>query len=323
MQKSYDERLKNELKHYKQIFKDRLFQEVPPIWNEVEAKFSGQIKKVTGVKGLPEYIARHVKGKKKIKLLSLGSGACGVELAMIAPLLEKQKTEMELTSVDINDEVLSQARVEADKRKINFVGMAQDINKLKLPENKYDVIMAFAALHHFEKLDLVTKEINKALKPGGIFVTVDIPTKNGYLMWPETKRIVEMIWQLIPKRYKWDHTVSKVPIYMNKYPDVDYSIGSMECAKSQDIIPALRKNLQEVVFVPAFVFARRFFDTKFGPNYKMHNPFDKTLFELLMTVDELLATSGALKPETFFGVYAKQQAGGRQLAKKKSRPRKG
>lgn len=322
MKKSYDERLKSELKHYKQIFKDRLFQEVPQVWNEVEKKFSEQIRRTAGVDGLPEYIAKHTAKRKRINLLSLGSGACGVELAMVAPLLKSQGTAMTLTSVDINDEILNQAKEEADKRDIDFLGVAQDINKLRLEPNSYDVIMAYAAMHHFEKLDKISAEINKALKPNGIFITVDIPTRNGYLMWPETRSLVDMIWQVLPKKYKWDHTVSKIPIYMSKYPDVDYSIGSFECANSEEIIPALRKHLKEVQYVPTFAFARRFFDTKFGPNFNLQKPVDRAIFELLMKLDQLLVEAQALKPETFFGVYVKKKASGRRSSLKRGRRRK-
>jgi 2-polyprenyl-3-methyl-5-hydroxy-6-metoxy-1,4-benzoquinol methylase len=303
---SYNDRVQNEIKHYKQIFKHSLFQEVPPVWTAVETKFSDKIKLSTGVADLPQYIARHVKGRKKIKILSLGAGACGVELLILAPLLKAQGTEMELISVDINDDILGQAKAEADKRGVNFRGLAQDINKLTLEKDTYDVVMAYAALHHFENMERVAREINKSLKPGGVFVTVDIPTRNGYLMWDETKRLVELIWKVLPAKYRWDHTVSKVPILMSSYPDVDYSIGSMECTNSEAIIPALRKHLKEVDYVPALSMARRFFDTKFGPNFDLRKSFDKALFELIMKVDDLLIEGGVLKAETFFGAYAKK-----------------
>lgn len=303
--KDYGARMETEIEHYKEIFKDGLFQKVPPVWNEVEAIFSKKIKRITGVSGLPEYIARHVLGKKKVEVLSLGSGSCGVELALLAPLLKKQGVEMTLTSVDINQQVLEQAKVEADKRKVKFKGIVQDINKLVLDENRYDVIMAFAALHHFENLDLVTKEISGALKPSGIFSTVDIPTRNGYLMWDETKRIVDSIWEILPTKFKFDHTAHAEITYMDKFPDVDYAKNSFECANSETILPALKKNLVEIVYVPSMTIARRFFDTKFGPNFDLRQKLDRSVFDFIMNIDEYYLTNQILKPETFFGCYTK------------------
>lgn len=302
----YRLRLNNEIRHYKHIFKNSLFQQVPPIWNEVEKKFSQKILRFTGVPGLPEYIAHFAKGKKKIKLLSLGSGACGVEILSIAPRLEKLKIDLEITSIDINEDVLNQAKAEAEKKSVNFRGVVQDINKLTLQENSYDVIMAFASLHHFENLNRVTKEINKALKRKGIFVTVDIATRNGYLMWDTTYNLVNMIWKVLPSKYRWDHTKSKVPLLVQNYPNIDYSVGTMECTNSEAIMPALRKNLKGKYYVPVFAFARRFFDTKFGANYDLRKPFDRALFELLMYIDDCLIEGKILQPETFFGVYTKK-----------------
>lgn len=92
---------------------------------------------------------------------------------------------------------------------------------------------------------------------------------------------------------------------MSKFPDVDYSVGSFECTNSEAILPALRKNLKEIVFVPAHGVTRRFFDTKFGPNYKMKRMLDRAIFEVITDIDDLLVNSGVLKPETFFGVYRK------------------
>lgn len=303
---SYSDRVANEIKHYKQIFKEGLFQVVPPIWNEVERVFSDKIEAQTGVRGLPEYIARFANGRKKLKVLSLGSGACGVELVSLAPRLKEQGCKIELVSIDLNPAILEQAAIEAKHRNVNFTGIAQDINKLKLSPNSYDVVMAFAALHHFENIDHVSQEINKSLKPNGIFVTVDIPSRNGYLLWDNTKKIIDSLWKILPARYKWDHTVSKIPLYMNSFPNIDYSINSFECSNSEAIIPSLRKHMKEVVFVPAHGMTRRFFDTKFGPNYNLNRSWDRDFFNFVSLVDEMLVDNHTIEPETFFGVYKKR-----------------
>lgn len=303
---NYADRVANEIKHYKQIFKHGLFQEVPPVWNEVERKFGDLIEQKTGVRGLPEYVVMKTKGRKNLKVLSLGSGACGVELLSLAPRLKEQGCTIELTSVDINESILQSAKREAEKRGVNFLGIAQDINRLKLRANTYDVVMVFAALHHFEKIEHVCKEVNKSLKPKGFFVTVDIPSRNGYLLWDETKAVIDRLWKVIPARYKWDHTVSKIPLYMSTFPNVDYSINSFECSNSEAIIPSLRKYMKEIVYVPALAMTRRFFDTKFGPNYDLRRAWDRAFFELVTTIDENLVRAGTLRPETFFGVYKKR-----------------
>lgn len=299
---NYAKKLQAEINHYRDIFKNRRQQDVPPIWYKVESYFANSINEAIGVNNLYQYVANHVKNKNRISILGLGSGACGNELDGIAPLLS---CDIELFCVDINTEILNQAQEVATRRGINFSGITQDINKIQLEPNSFDVIVAYASLHHFIELYHIARQINKALRPDGIFVTVDIPTRNGYLMWDETYDIVKSIWKSLPPKFKIAHTGFATPTYTELFPNVDYSVNSFECINSEEIIPALRKNLREVAYVPALSISRRFFDTKYGPNYDIEDPFDMSVFNFITNLDTYYIKSGILKPETFFGAYTK------------------
>jgi len=302
----YKRRIKQEILHYEQVFNGRMAQQVPPVWRRVEERFADAIEKVTGVRTLYQYVARHVKGKDKVTILGLGSGACGNELDGIAPLLKQQSCQMDLTCIDVNEKVLEQAAIEAAKRDVLFIKRVQDINKITVEPNSYDVIVAYASLHHFVDLYHIAKEINKSLRRDGIFVTVDIPTRNGYLMWEETLEIVNALWKVLPPKFKIDHTGYSEPKFVDKYENIDYSINTFECINSEAILPALQTHLNEVHFVPALAIARRFFDTKFGPNYDLSEPLSKSIFDFIMNLDKYYIDSGLLKPETFFGAYTKK-----------------
>lgn len=300
----YESRLRQEIAHYKKIFQDGLFQKVPSIWTRAEERFCGYVHAATGAWGFADQIARHARGRSEIQLLGLGSGACGNELESIAPLLKVQGCRLRLACVDINGEVLEQAAREARRREIDFTPLAQDINRLALEPRSQDVIVAFASLHHFVNLDHVVREIRRALRPGGIFLTIDIPTRNGYLMWPETLEVVNNLWKTLPPKYKFDHTHFEVPTFIETYENIDYAKSSFECINSEAILPALRAHLREIHFIPAFSIARRFFDTRFGPNYDASQPLDQAIFEFIMNLDEYFLNNQILKPETFYGVYA-------------------
>jgi ubiquinone/menaquinone biosynthesis C-methylase UbiE len=302
----YQRKMESEIKHYQDVFKDSLFVPVPTIWRKVEDHFSNSIEDQTGVRKLWEYVARHVNGKSHISLLGLGSGACGIELERIRPLLSAQNVEMELTCIDINEQVLEQAKSEAHSRNTDFRAVVQDINEITIEPNRYDVIVAYAALHHFVELDHIASEINKGLSPGGIFVTVDIPTKNGYLMWDETYEIVQSIWKTMPIKFKIAHTGYPEPTYVEHYPNIDYSVNSFECINSEAILPALRKHLTEIDYAPGLAISRRFFDTMFGPNYDYEQKLDRSIFEYITSIDKYYIQSELLKPETFFGAYYKK-----------------
>jgi SAM-dependent methyltransferase len=299
----YQARLRQEIAHYKKIFHDRLFQQVPSIWTGAEERFCGKVHDATGAWGFADQIAQHFRGRSEIMLLGLGSGACGNELETIAPLLKVHGCHLRLTCVDINREILEQAAREAERRDVAFTPLVQDINQLSLDTGAYDVIVAFASLHHFMNLDHVIREVNRALRPEGMFLTIDIPTRNGYLMWPETLEVVNNLWKMLPPKYKFDHTHFETPTFIETYENIDYARTSFECINSEAILPALRTHLREIHYVPAFSIARRFFDTRFGPNYDIQLPLDKAIFEFVMNLDDYYLAGGILKPESFYGVY--------------------
>jgi len=302
----YEERLRNEIQRYAALLRGRMFQQTPMIWQKAEERFADTLKAAIGVRNLYEYVARHVRGKDSVEVLGLGSGACGPELDGIAPLLNEQSCQMNLVCADINPDIIEQAKSEASKRGIKFRGILQDANRIVLESNRYDVIVAYAALHHFVELDHIAREINRALRHDGIFVTVDIPTRNGYRMWDETAEIVGAIWKILPDRFKVSHTWYREPTYVATYENKDFSGASFECVNSEAILPALRAHLREMHFVPVFSIARRFFDTSFGPNFDWNQPIDRAIFEFIMQLDAYYLQAGLLRPETFFGAYAKR-----------------
>lgn len=303
---NYKRRLQNEISHYEKVFRGRLSQKVPPVWDKVEEHFANQIEKTCRVRNLYQYVAHHVRNKKRVVVLGLGSGSCGNELDGIAPLLKQQGCQMELICIDINSKILDQAYKEALKRKIKFTGIVMDANEMKLEVNHYDVVVAYASLHHFMNLGHIAREINKSLKKNGLFVTVDIPTRNGYRMWNETHRVVCDLWKILPAKFKIAHTGFTKPTYVEFYENIDYSKNSFECIKSEAIIPSLQKHLKEICFVPALSISRRFFDTKFGPNYNLKFPLDQSILNFIINLDSYYISSNYLKPETFFGAYIKK-----------------
>lgn len=304
----YDSKMAMEIAHYEKIFDHSLAQSVPPSWDKVEAHFADILESKIGVRNLYDYVERHVlKNKsKKIKILGLGSGSCGNELDGIIPLLLKHNIKVELSCLDINEHALNIANIEAQKRGVKFTPLVKDINTYNISHESYDVIVAYASLHHFVKLDRLCKQINLALKKNGVFVTVDIPTQNGYLMWPETHKIVNDIWQILPPKFKIDHTGFATPKHVDTFPNIDYSISSFECVNSEAVIPALNKNLKCVAFVGALSISRRFFDTKFGPNYDFNDKLDNSIFSFITQLDDYYIEKNILKPETFFGAYQKK-----------------
>jgi SAM-dependent methyltransferase len=259
-----------------------------------------KISAVTKTEGMIGYIADYCNSlTSKGHILTLGSGPCDRELNELAP---KLKVEYELIAADINETVCQLAKDRAAQKRIPLTYLTQDINRLSLTPDSFDVIIAFASLHHFLELGHITKEINRGLKKDGIFVTLDIPTKNGYRLWEETRTVVNDIMKTLPAEFRFNHYTKQTD---EEYIDNDLSVYSFECINSEMIIPCLRKNLREVIFVPAHCIARRFFDHMYGFNFDRHPEFGNAFQQFIFKLDEYYLERGLLKPETFFGVYKK------------------
>ncbi len=288
--------------------KDGLFR-APEAWTLVEAVISSRIERATGHRSAVDLIISELNWRERPNFLSLGAGTCVIELEHILPRLDDPES-CTLECIDVNENLMNLGKKMAEEKHLNLVNTRADINQLKLEPESYDLILCWASLHHFVELDHIASEINRGLKPDGLFITMDICSRNGFLLWPETKEVVKELWDKLPEKYHHSHTYGVYPgektRQFGEFPDFDMSAGGFECIRSEDILPALEKNLIQQVFIPATAFVRRFFDAMFGPNFDLSNPFDLEFFVNAICRDEVAIATGELKPETFFGVYSKR-----------------
>ena len=300
---SYQSKFLQEIKNFESLYKSEEAQknltfETPKICDNVNIFLYYKISKATNAEGVIGYIADYCNRlASKVRILTLGSGPCHLEINNLAPSL---KVNYELIAVDINETLCRLAKDKAEEKGIPFSYLIQDANRLSLNSNFFDVIIVFSSLHHFLELDHITNEINKGLRKDGIFVTVDIPTRNGYRLWEETRIVVNGIMKALPAEFRLNHYTNQTD---EEYIDNDLSENSFECINSEMIIPCLRKNLKEVIFVPALCIARRFFDNMYGFNFDRHPDFGNAFQEFIFKLDEYYLEKGLLKPETFFGIY--------------------
>ena len=302
----YEKMMNAEISHYSDLYendtaKESLNYATPKVWQCVEDFVTQKIYSVTRKRGFIDYCVDSCKGKNgKLKVLSLGSGPCPMELNHLMPRLAKNS---ELTGLDINEDVLKIAEKKAGEKEIKFSYIVQDINKLSLVESSFDLIICYASLHHFLQLDLIAWEINKALKPDGEFVTVDICSRNGYLLWEENKSLVDSLFSALPEQYRLNYYTKKAD---SVFQDKDYSLNSFECINSEAIVPALEKKLSTKHFIPMTGISRRFFDHMYGYNFDLGRNFDRAFVDMVLALDDIYISSRKLKPETFFGAYTKK-----------------
>jgi ubiquinone/menaquinone biosynthesis C-methylase UbiE len=305
----YQRRIQSELSIHKEALleksEDGLIK-TPAVWSLAEDMMARKIMNATGGLDSTQYVISELEKRQNPKILSLGSGACALELKWVLPFA-KNCSSCTLECIDLNPDLMEEGRRTAESMGVQFIGTAMDINKLVLEPEKYDVIMVWSALHHFIELDHIAAQINRGLKSDGVFVTMDICARNGYLLWPETKVVVDEFYSRLPDdSYRIAHTLGPISIYCDEYPNRNLARNCFECIRSEDVVPALEKNLERVHLIFAHTFCRRFFDQMFGPNFDLSREFDRQFVNEIVRYDEKALRSGQLKPETFYGVYKKK-----------------
>jgi SAM-dependent methyltransferase len=75
-----------------------------------------------------------------------------------------------MEGIDFSEESLEQARFAAEEEHFSdrLEYRAEDINALKLPRARYDIVFFHGSLHHIRQIERVLTEVRHALKPGGL-----------------------------------------------------------------------------------------------------------------------------------------------------------
>jgi len=116
---------------------------------------------VTCMWNIQKHWAEYIIEKYNIKeavILSIGCGEGALERGLVKIGCAKR-----IDAFDIDEEKIIQAKkmaeIEGVHDLINY--FVADANKIKLPKNHYDLIVAHNSLHHIEKLERLFSEVRK------------------------------------------------------------------------------------------------------------------------------------------------------------------
>jgi ubiquinone/menaquinone biosynthesis C-methylase UbiE len=149
----------------------------------------------------------------------------------------------EVDAYDVSPKSIEKARQLTDEKELKVNYGVADVNTIELPADRYALIVVFHSFHHFEQVQHVAQQINRALLPGGVFYTFDYvgPQK---LQFTERQRLyAQSILQLLPRAYRreMDRTVRERVLHVP--PDM---LSPDEAICSDQILPAMAKSLNIV-----------------------------------------------------------------------------
>ena len=208
---------------------------------------------------------------------------------------------VEVTSVDVNDDLMRGARAVAADVGILLCTRAEDVNAICIKPGHYDFIVCRSSLYHFVELEHVLGQIRRGLSPKGEFLLIgEYIGRNGLMLYPETEAIAGRIFSALPPRLRFNNYTKQVD---ESLPNIDHSQGSFEAVRSQDIMPLLMKGFSPVEFVTFDAFVSLLLDWRYGPNYDLTDSMDQAVVALITDLDVLAIANGILKPTALFGIF--------------------
>lgn len=155
--------------------------------------------------------------KQHPKILDI---ACGTgDLAFEA---QKQIPGAEITGSDITLPMLDLFREKIKKRGLAIKVEEGDVEDLKYPDNSFDAVTIGFATRNFTNLDIAFREIHRVLKPGGVFINLELarprvfPMKQMYKLYFD--RILPAMASVMSKH---NSAYRYLPDSLRRFPDLE------------------------------------------------------------------------------------------------------
>jgi SAM-dependent methyltransferase len=208
----------------------------------------------------------------------------------------------EVDAYDVSPKSIARARRLTDEKELKINYHLADINHVELPPDRYALIIISHAFHHFERIDHVAQQIDRALLPGGIFYTSDYIGPRRLQFTARQLFYAQTMLQLLPAPYRRGPDGKTRQRVQSAPPE---SLSPDEAICSDRILPALAQHL-DVVWQCNY--AGLLYPLLEGIAFNLDGERDHDLLELLFNVDYALCQTGEIEPNFTLTLATKRQA---------------
>lgn len=169
--------------------------EIPEVLRELNRRASGDC----AVEWWEHVLRRHLVGRLPVpRCLSLGCGTGKLERD-----LASRNAFARCDGYDISPGAVERAKELARQEGRSGIDYhLSDVNVLQLPDQAYDAVWVYGAMHHFANLEGVTEQLWRTLKPGGIFAACEYVGPARFRFPPKQKELANYCLNLLPARYR-------------------------------------------------------------------------------------------------------------------------
>ncbi len=208
---------------------------------------------------------------------------------------------------DISVEMIERARQRTGSLGLNVHYCIEDMNTIELPPETYDLVVITHSLHHFKRVDHIVGQINRTLKPGGLFVAWEYVGPRYQRFSRRQRGYANMVLRALPVKYRRELDGS---IRDRARPQSLLLISPDEAIRSDRILPALeRMNILYQYNWEGLLFP--LLRGGIVVNFDQNDPEDRKVIDCLFQLDRLLCQSGRVEPN--FTVTVAAQETGRRI----------
>ena len=169
--------------------------EIPEVMRSMNRLISGDAKVDWPTYTVRKYFADRL---PLARCLSLGAGAGQLERDLARLNLFEQ-----CDAYDISPAAVKKAEKAAREEGWTNIRYAEaDINALHLPPGSFDSVWVYGAMHHFTRLEHLSREIRRALRPGGLLILNEYVGPKRFQFPARQKEIANLCLRLLPERYR-------------------------------------------------------------------------------------------------------------------------
>jgi SAM-dependent methyltransferase len=267
---------------------------LPPIFHYWAGRYVAPQSARLGIDAPEAFFLKHIRqiaasNQGSVRVLSVGTGACSMEIELAAQLRDAGINAM-LTCMDFNPALMAQASAQAASRQLGALMHfeARDCNvPFALPAQ--DVIIVNQFFHHVTELEIFCRSLRQSLAPHGVLLTSDIIGRNGHQLWPDVEYALQSVWLTLPTEKRFDRHFGKT---LERYQPINHAAYSNEGVRAQDIVGCL---LAEFDFELFFTFGAAIVplvERRIGFNFDPQSADDCAIIDRMQAVDaEALSSS--------------------------------
>jgi len=205
---------------------------------------------------------------------------------------------------DISAAMISRAQQLTDSLGLRVQYHVEDVNYCELPPGTYDLAVVAHPMHHFKRMEHIVSQVNRSLKPGGVFVVWEYVGPRYQQFSRRQRTHATMVLRALPPQYRRElngKTCTRVASQSL------FFISPDEAVHSDHILPSLKQ--MDIVY--QYNWAGLLFPLLRGGiavNFDENNPQDRKIIDCLFQLDRLLCQSGRIEPNFTITIATKKAA---------------